>query len=59
MECEVIQCKNLFNELDNLVLGGVAGEELVDVGHQVDADRASKSVVTLQDNFKDEHWFIV
>lgn len=41
--------KNLFHKLDNLVLGGVAGQELVDVGHQVDADCASKRVATLQD----------
>ena len=59
MECEMIQYKNLLNKLDNLVLGGVTGEELVDVRHQVDADCASKSVATLQNNFKDEHLLIV
>merc|ERR1711944_303623 len=37
----------LFNKLDNLLLGGVAGQELVNVGHQVDADGASKGVFTL------------
>ena len=41
--------KNLFHKLYNLVLGGVAGQELIDVSHQVDADGASKSVATLQD----------
>ena len=41
--------KNLFNKLNNLVLSGVAGQELVDVRHQVDADRASKSIAVLQD----------
>ena len=33
--------KNLFDKLHDLVLSGVAGEELVDVRHQVDADRTS------------------
>ena len=45
----MIQYKNLLNKLDNLVLGGVAGEELINVRHQVDADGASKGVATLQD----------
>ena len=43
--------KNLFNKLDNLLLGGVAGQELVNVRHQVDADGASKGVANLQGKF--------
>ena len=42
----------LLEELHNLILGGVAGEELVNVRHQVDADGASKGIATLQDHLK-------
>ena len=38
---------NLFNKLDDLVLGGVAGQELVDVRHQVDANGACKGIAIL------------
>ena len=38
---------NLFNKLDDLVLGGVAGQELVNVRHQVDANGACKGIAIL------------
>ena len=43
----MIRHGNLLYELDNLVLGGVARQELVDVGHKVDADGASQGILIL------------
>ena len=43
----MIRHGNLLYELDNLVLGGVARQELVDVGHKVDADGASQRILIL------------
>ena len=40
--------KYLLNKLNDLVLSGVAGQELIDVSHQVDADGAGKCIATLQ-----------
>ena len=43
--------EHLLHELHDLLLGGVAGEELVDVRHHVDADGARQGVVGLQWGF--------
>ena len=43
----MIRHGNLLYELDNLVLGGVARQELVDVSHKVDADGASQRILIL------------
>ena len=39
----------LLNEVNDLLLGGVAGDELVDVGHDVHADVASQLVSSLRE----------
>ena len=36
-----------LHEVDDLLLGGVAGQELVDVRHQVDANGACKGIAIL------------
>ena len=43
----MIRHGNLLHELDNLVLSGVARQELVDVSHEVDADGASQGILIL------------
>merc|ERR1719234_2955818 len=43
---------NLFCKCNNLVLGGVAGDEVVQVGDDVDADRAGQLIPALGDKGK-------
>ena len=43
--------EHLLHEFHDLLLGGVAGEELVDVRHYIDADGARQGVVGLQWGF--------
>ena len=39
----------LLDKVNNLLLGGVAGDELVEVGHDVHADGAGELILSLGD----------
>merc|ERR1711890_71356 len=41
---------NVHGEVKNLLLSGVAGDEVVDVGHHIDADTADKLVGSVGDS---------
>ena len=43
----MIRHGDLLYELDNLVLGGGARQEFVDISHKVDADGASQGILIL------------